>query len=276
MASKKITVWKPREFDGNDLLPVSDAVALEPIDGVPGLVGREHVDPKDLLLPSLALLHGTSDAVQNKLPGAEPGLFIHTGTEEILPEGALRLIFVHHHKGNALFPKEDKRYAGLETCIARDGVEGNVYGLCEDCGKCYWPEDGGPDLDGATSPLGAETHHFVAMTDRGPVNMRFSRTSWKAANRFISSWMMSRKNIWAHPVVVRIATGNKTLRTGEVKLYYHMQLAWQTTEKVPDELQRAAFQLYKEIESKHETGNLKSHDEGAEDTNDELFDTPPD
>jgi len=268
MASKKkneVAVWKPREFDGNDLLPVSDSVALAPVEGVPDLVGREHVDPKDLILPSLALLHGTSDAVQDKLEGAEAGLFMHTGTEEILPDGPLRLIFVHHHKGNALFPKEDARYAGLETCISRDGVEGNIYGLCEECGKCFWPEQGGPDLDGATSPLGAEVHHFVAMTDRGVVNMRFSRTSWKAANKFISTWMMSRKNLFAHPVVVRVKTGDKTLATGQVKKYYHMQLAWQVTEKVPDELQRAALALYKEVESKHESGNLKSHDEGADD-----------
>ena len=49
-----------------------------------------------------------------------------------------------------------------------------------------------------------------------------------------------------------------------------MQLAWQTTEKVPAELQRAALALYKEVESKHESGNLKSHDEGTSD-DEELF-----
>lgn len=257
--------WEPKKFAGNDLLPVSDAVALAQVEGVPELVGREHVNPKDLILPGLVLLHGTSDAVQNKLEGAEAGLFMHTGTEEILPDGPLRLIFAHHHMGNALFPKEDDRYKGLETCISRDQVEGTVYGACEECRKCLdW------DDDNNLPPLGAETHHFVAMTDRGVVNMRFSRTSFKAANKFISTWMMSRKNLFAHPVVVRVVTGNKTLATGKVKLYHHLQLAWQTTEKVPDELQRAALALYKEVESKHESGNLKSHDEGADDDT-ELF-----
>jgi len=274
MPDEKVEVWKPKEFAGNDLLPYDQALVPEVVEGVPGLVGRQHIDPKDLILPALALLHGTSDAVQNKLPGAEAGLFMHTGTEEILPEGNVRLVFVHHHKGNALFPKEDKRYAGLETCISRDGVEGTTDGLCEDCGKCYWPEQGGPDLDGATSPLGAETHHFVALSSLGPVMMRFSRTSYRAANKFISSWSISRKNLWAHPVVVRIATGNKTLKTGTVKLYHHMQLAWQTTEKCPDELQRTAFALYKDIEAKHETGHLKSHGDDTDEP-DDLFDTPP-
>lgn len=271
-AEKKIAVqvWKPKEFDGNDLLPIDQSVALQPVEGVPELVGRQHVNPKDLILPTLALLHGTSDAVQNKMEGAEAGLFMHTGTEEIIPEGPLRLIFVHHHMGNALFPKEDARYQGLEVCISPDQVEGTVYGACEECRKCLdW------DNENSLPPLGAEVHHFVAMTDRGVVTMRFSRTSFKAAVKFVSTWMMSRKNLFAHPVVVRVKTGNKTLATGKVKLYYHMQLAWQTTEKVPDELQRAALALYKEIESKHETGHLKSHDEGTDDP-DPLFDSPPD
>lgn len=266
----EIEVWKPKEFEGNDLLPIDQSVEVEAIEGVPEMVGRENIDPKDLILPSLALLHGTSDAVQNKVDGAEAGLFMHTGTEEVLPEGNVRLIFVHHHKGNALFPKEDQRYAGLEVCISRDQVEGTKYGLCEQCRKCLdW------DDEQNLPPLGAETHHFVALTDRGPVMMRFARTSYKAANQFISSWSISRKNLWAHPVVVRVTTGNKTLATGQVKLYHHMQMAWQTTEKVPAELQRTAFALYKEIEAKHETGNLKSHEDEASEP-DELFDAPPD
>jgi hypothetical protein len=266
-----VEVWKPKEFDGNDLLPIDDAVAIAEIEGVPELVGREHVNPKDLILPSLALLHGTSDAVQDKLEGAEAGLFFHTGTEEVFPEGPLRLIFVHHHMGNAMFPKEGERWAGLETCISRDQVEGSKYGLCQECRKCLdW------DNEQNLPPLGAETHHFVVLTDRGPLTMRFSRTSFKAANKFISGWMMSRKNLWAHPVVVRVATGDKTLPTGKVKKYHHMQLAWQTTEKVPAELQRTAFALYKEVESKHESGNLKSNDEGTSDESDEFFDSQPD
>lgn len=261
-----VAVWQPKEFAGNDLLPLENTLP-DKIEGVPELVGRENVNPDDLILPSIVLLHGTSEAVTNGVEGAVPGRFMHTGTEECLPEGSLRMILVHHHKGNVLFPKDDERYAGLETCISRDQIEGTTYGACDECKKCYWPEDGGPALNGATSPLGAEVHHFVAMTDRwGPVMIRFSRSSYKAANQFISSWIGSRKNLFAHPVVVRVAQGDKTLPTGKVSKFYHMQMAWQTTERVPAELQQAAYALYKEVSQKHDTGNLTAQDEGAADT----------
>ena len=255
-----VAVWQPREFAGNDLLPIEDATALAEIEGIPELIGRDHVDPDDLVLPALALLQSMSDAVQNDVDEAKPGVFMHTGTEEVLPEGNVRVIIVHHHKGNALFPKEDPRYKDLETCISDDQIEGTVYGTCDDCRKCLdW------DNENNLPPLGAQTHHFVALTSLGPVMMRFSRSSYKAANRFISSWVTSRKNLWAHPVVVRILEGSKTLASGKSTKFYHMQMSWQTTEKVPAELQRTAYQLYKEVSQKHETGNLKSNEDGSND-----------
>lgn len=265
MSEKKketdVTVWQPKTFEGNDLLPLEENKAMAVVEGVPDLVGREHIDPDDLVLPAIALLHGTSGAVEDRLEGAVPGVFMHTGTEEVLPEGSLRVILVHHHKGNALFPKDDDpRYKDLKTCIAPDGIEGNVYGLCESCRKCLdWDEETN------APPLGAETHHFVAMTSWGPAMMRFARSSYKSANKFISSWSLSRKNLFAHPVVVRVKQGTKTLKSGKDTKYHYMQMAWQTTEKVPDELQRAAYQLYTEVAKKHETGNLKSQDETGED-----------
>lgn len=264
MASKKkddaVAVWEPKKFPGNDLLPMDQCSAVEAVEGVPELVGRDHVDPDDLVLPALNLLHGTSSAVTDGVEGAVPGRFMHTGTEEVLPEGNIRLILAHHHKGNALFPKEGERYAGIETCISPDGVEGTVYGACEECRKCLdW------DNDNNQPPLGAEVHHFVGFTSMGPVMLRFSRSSYKAANKFISSWMTSRKNLWAHPVVVRVVQGDKTLPTGKVTKFFTLQMAWQVTEKVPAELQLAAYELYKSVAQKHETGNLKSQDEADPD-----------
>lgn len=267
MPSKKeekqdaVAVWTPKEFAGNDLLPL-DETAVEAVPDIP-LVGEEHIDPDDMVIPSLALLHGTSEAVTDGVEGAKPGLFMHTGTEEVLPEGPLRLLVVHYHKGNALFPKQGERYAGLETCVSDDGIEGTTYGLCEDCRKCYWPEDGGPDLEGASSPLGAEVHHFVCMTSMGPVMLRLTRSAYKAGSKFLTAKKMSGKNFFAHPVVVRVTQGDKTLPTGKVTKFYTLQMAWQTTERVPAELQRAAFELYKSVEAKYEAGHLKSQDSEA-------------
>lgn len=259
----EVAVWAPKEFAGNDLLPYDQCTAVEEVEGIPQLVGREHVDPDDLILPSLSLLHGTSGAVQDGVEDAKPGVFMHSGADKAMPEGPIRLIFAHHHKGNALFPKDgDPRYNELKTCLSPDGVEGSEYGLCEECRKCLdWGANNEP-------PLGAQTHHFVAMTAEGPVMLRFSRSSYKAANQFISKWVGTSKNLWSHPVVVRVAEGSKTLASGKTTKYHHMQLAWQVTEKVPAELQRAAFALYSEVKGKHSTGNLRPQDEGG----DELFD----
>lgn len=253
--------WKPKAFNGTDLLPYEQCLAVEEIEGVP-LLGEDKIDPDDLVLPVLALLHGTSAAVTDDVPDAVPGKFMHTGTEEVV-EGPVRLVVVHYHKGNALFPKEEPRYEGVETCISPDGVEGTVYGDCKECGKCFWPEDGGLPLEGATSPLGAEVHHFVALSNMGPVIVRFSRSSYKAGSKFLSAKSLARKNYFAHPAVVRVVQGDKTLPTGKVTKFFALQMAWQTTEKVPAELQVHCAELYKNIDQKHETGNLKSNDEEA-------------
>jgi hypothetical protein len=251
-----VAVWTPKPFEGNDLLPMFALSAPVVVEGVPAVVGRDHVDPGDLLLPALSLLQGTSKAVQDRVEGAQAGLFMHTGTEQVLPAGPLRVILAHYHKGNALFPKDDNpRYDGLKTCIAPDGIEGTEYGFCKDCRKCLdW------DNDRNEPPLGAETHHFVAFTEWGPCMLRFSRTSYKAGSKFVSGWTMSRQNLWAHPAVVRVIEDHKTLKSGKTTTFYRMQMSWQVTERVPDELQRAAFALYNEVSQKHEHGQLKTQD----------------
>lgn len=258
----EVAVWKPKEFTGNDLLPY-EQTGVQEVPDIP-LVGDEHIDDADMVLPALVLLHGTSKAVTDGIEDAEPGRFMHTGTEQVLPEGPMRIMIAHYHKGNALFPKEDERYKDIETCISADGIEGSTYGLCSECGKCYWPENGGQPLGDAKSPLGGEVHHFVCMTSIGPAMLRMTKSAYKAGSKFLTAKRTSGKNFWAHPVVVRVLQEPKTLPTGKVTMYHTMQMAWQTTERVPAGLQRAAYELYKSVKAKHETGNLKSQDDDTE------------
>lgn len=253
-----VAVWKPRDFAGNDLIPYEET-GVQEVPDIP-LVGDEHIDDADMVLPALALLHGTSKAVTDGIEDAAPGLFMHTGTEQVLPEGPMRILIAHYHKGNALFPKPDPRYEGIETCISPDGIEGSVYGACEECRKCYWKNDGSKE----EPPLGGEVHHFVCMTSLGPAMLRMTKSSFKAGSKFLTAKKMSGKNFFAHPVVVRVVQEPKTLPTGKVTMYYTMQMAWQTTERVPADLQRAAYELYKSVKAKHETGNLKSQDDGTD------------
>jgi len=262
--SKKeaVAVWTPKEFKGNDLIPYEAAPVQ--VANIP-LVGNDNIDANDMVVPALNLLHGTSKAVTDGVEDAAPGRFMHSGTEQVLPEGDVRLIVVHYHKSNALFPKEDDRYANLETCIAQDGIEGTVYGLCEECKKCTeW------DNVNSKPPLGAEVHNFVCMTSLGPVILRMSRSTFKAGSKFLSTKASSGKNFFAHPTVVRVTQEPKTLPTGKVTNYYALQMAWQTTEDVPEGLQLAAYELYKSLAQKHETGNLKSNDDAAADAGFEL------
>ena len=257
----EVAIWEPKPFPGNDLLPMERgaAAALAGPSDIP-IVGNEHIDPDDLVLPCLTLLHGTSKAVTDRVADAEPGRFMHTGTEEVLPEGPVRVIVIHYHKGNALFPKEDPRYKDLQTCISPDQVEGTVYGSCDECKKCTEWDD-----ENNLPPLGAEVHHFTCMTSWGPVIMRFTRSSYKAGSKFCSDKSLAEKNWFAHPAVVRVVQSPKTLASGKTTMYHHMQIAWQVTERVPDEVQRQAYELYKGIVAKHQSGNFKAQAESDED-----------
>ena len=87
-------------------------------------------------------------------------------------------------------------------------------------------------------------HHFVCMTSLGPAMLRMTKSSYKAGSKFLTAKKTSGKNFFAHPVVVRVVQEPKTLPTGKVTMYYTMQMAWQTTERVPAELQRTAYALY--------------------------------
>lgn len=251
---QEITVWKPSAFVGTDCLPL--ALADQPA-AQGELVGRENVEAEDLILPTLRLLQGQSQAV-TEVEGAAPGLFYHSTTQQVF-KPPLRLLIVAHMKGNALFPKpEDPRSAGLETCISRDGVRGTVYGFCEECRKCL-------DWDDRRPPLGSQTHSFVAITEMGPVVLRFSRTSYKAAKSFLTTWTMSKKNLWAHPVVVTVQKQQKELQSGQRTNYFTMALAWMQQDRVPPAMQEAARALYAQVTQAHEQGRFSADDEQGDD-----------
>ncbi len=262
MTDDKLAVWHPKEFAGNDLLPIQQTTSVA-VKGIP-LVGADHIRPEELVVPSLNLLQGQSDAVQQGVDGAKAGIWMHSGTEECFEDGPLRLIIVHHHYGNALFPKANNPdYADLETCVSRDAIEGTRYGLCETCRKCLdWR-----GADKKTPPLGAKVHHFISLTNVGPVVIRLAVTSYLAGSKLLTARRMADKNFFAHPVVVTVRSDTKTLPTGKKTTYYYVhKMVWQTTERVPDELQHVAYKLQQELEDKHEHGQLKTAD-GSEEFN---------
>lgn len=245
---QEITPWKPAAFAGTDLLPIA---AARPVNR-DHLVGRENVEEKDLILPTLRLLQGQSPAVVEGI--GKPGVFMHS-TSQMIFEPPIRVLVIAHTKSNALFPNaNDPRSQGLERCVSRDAIEGTVYGLCEECKRCT-------EWDGKKPPIGAQSHNLVVMTEHGPAILRFSRTSFQDAKGFITTWMMSDKNLWAHPVVVRVKKEPKVLQSGQQTTFCTAAPSWIQSEVTPPEVQAMALEWHKRIMAAHSNGRLSGDDD---------------
>jgi hypothetical protein len=255
-------LWTPSKFDGSDLLPVQRAPDPEADE----IVGRDNVSQTDLILPAIRLLQGMSpEVLKNEVEGARAGLILHTGSKTLL-KPPVRVLFVHHSKSNLLSPDPTKpEYAGLERCLSRDAVVGDVYGDCEQCRKCLDWGPKTPQNPKGTKPLGSQSHNFVCMTELGPAIMRFSRTSYQAARTFITTWMTSNsKNLWHHPVVVRAKQETQTLPNGQQSTYYTWEPIWQLTEVVPKGMRDECRKLHDIAETAYQAGRMHATGEDEE------------
>lgn len=241
-------LWQPSPFDdGTDLLPVD-------LGGNVDRTGRDHVQSGDLILPVLALLQGMSDAVTQRVPGAQPGLFYHTGAGEVI-DGPIRVLLCAHTRSRALLPKpERKEHEGLVQCIARDAMTGSHYGDCDACPHKEW----GPQNQ---SPPCSESHNFTVLTSYGPAILRFSRTSYKAARNFITTWMMSPKTLWTHPAIVSVKQQTKVLPNGKQATFFSLDMKWQQRETVPPAAQAAARAIHEQVMAAYESGRFGAEHE---------------
>lgn len=254
---KELQVWTPeREFQGTDLVPeLRSGKALAEVPPG-GLVGRENVEPTDLILPSLLLLQGMSAPVTDQVEGAQPGKFWLSTSGDVL-QPPLRLLLVHHSRSRALFPQpKNMRTADLDKCLARDALEGTAYGSCENCKHKKWGERNEP-------PACSESHNFVAWTNSGPAVLRLAKSSFKAARNFLTTWTMSQKNMWAHLAIVSVKKQSKVLGDGSQSTYFTMEIRWDQHEDVPFAFQENAIELYAQIQNAHEAGRFTSDQEEA-------------
>ena len=250
----EVVVWQPKqEFKGTDLVPDLKPVTalMEPPGGV---MGRENVEPTDLILPSLMLLQGMSEPVTEGEEGAQPGKFWLSTAGEV-KEPPLRLLIVHHSRSRALFPQpNNQRSAGLTKCLSRDCITGTEYGDCDGCDHKKWGERNEP-------PPCSESHNFVAWTDYGPAVLRLAKSSFKAARNFLTTWTMSNKNLWAHLAIVTVKKQTKALSDGQQATYFTLDIRWDQREDVPPEFQENAVELYKQIQQAHEAGRFTTDTE---------------
>jgi len=222
------------------------------------LVGQENIDPSDIVLPVLSLLHGTSKAIaKDKVEGAQVGLFHLSVTNQIF-KPPLRVLFVHHSKSKALFPKDaDSRYReqNLERCVSRDGVAGDRYGDCDECGRYRWK------ASNKLPPLCAESHNFVVWTQHGPAILRCRITNYLTAKEFVTEWHMARVNMWHHPVIITTGQGHKTLASGEIQPFPTLVLNWARRETVPDAMREKCRVEYDTLQTAWEAGRMRGDED---------------
>lgn len=253
--TEELTLWQPRPMEnGSDLLPLQLTAPSE-ID----VRGRENVEQRDIVMPSLRILSGLSKSVTEGRPGARVGLFYHSGAE-LYYQPPLRLLLCFHYRSRALFPNpQNHAHHGLEPCFSRNGLRGTVYGLCEECEHKEWPERvKGQDVQG---PPCSESHNFVALTPNGPAVIRFWKKSYPAARNFLTEWNLSPWALWRFPVIIGANVQTKRI-AGKDQPYYALDLRWQRGETVPPTAQEAAARVYEQVKVAHEAGRFSADDEG--------------
>ena len=250
-AKNEVTVWKPTEFAGSDLLPV--ALGAKKAD----TVGRENVSSEDLIFPSLKILQGSSDEVKKGIEGARAGLFWLTGLEEPF-KPPLRVLPVAHTKSRTLFPKSDRpEHVGLEECRSRDGLTGSRYGDCANCPYKEW------DNENNRRPACSESHNFTVLTAFGPAVLRFQNTNYKAGKKLVSAWSMSPDALWEHPLVLTTSTRTDKVN-GQDSITHLVDTKWVQRETVPPHVQAAARAIFEQVTAAHESGRFGTQDEGRE------------
>lgn len=242
----ELTIWEPEKFDGSDLLPTH--LMGGDVTTVP-TVGRENIEPEDIVLPQLALLHGQSDAVLQGEDDAKPGHFYMTSNGRVW-KPPVRALAIFHHRSAAMFVRDDADYDGLKNCISRDAVTGNEYGACDECRRCF-------DWRGRTPPLGQWAHNFTVLTPDGPCIIRVPMTNkWNrnAMNSFITNWQFSPHNLWSFPLCVRAMPRVNR----EQKPYFSVDIRWLLGQAVPERVQAEAQAMHARISASHEAGKFKS------------------
>lgn len=249
--ASSLVAWQPvRKLEGgSDLLPLNFVNGqIDQIDRR----GRENIEARDIILPTLRVLTGTSRPVQEGRPGAVVGRFYHSGVEKFY-DPPLRVLLCAHTRSRALFPDERvEGHRGLEVCISRNGLRGNVYGLCEECQHKDW--------NGNVKPACFESHNFIALTPDGPAVLRFSKTSFKGGREFLTEWNLSPHPMWFHPCIVTTRLETK-LVAGKQTPYYVLALRWERGETVPPAAQEVAWLIHQQVRAAHEAGTFSTDDE---------------
>lgn len=253
-ALAKADQWAPRELKIGDktatsLLPMIQQIT-EPKDEI---VGTDNIDLEDMVLPELKLCQSVTDEVQEGL--AKAGQYILTTTQEVFSP-PLQVLLIFHSKGRALFPNDAKGTGHLEMCLSNDALMGTRYGDCEECPHKEWPTDEELKQNpNKTAPACSLQHNFVVLLPQGPAVVRFGRTSFKNAKKFLTAFKWSKQNLWSNVALLRVKAQKKQMASGQVTYYTH-ELVWDPQDRVPELYTRGARDAYDLLNDMHQQARL--------------------
>lgn len=239
----ELQIWKPNEFKGTDLLPMESFGVVAKQERV----GFENVVESDLILPKLACLQGMSKQISEGVPGAAPGKFYMSATNEVV-DGPVRTLILYHFQSRALYPDERKpEMAGLEACFSRDAEIGTRYGDCYACNHKEWRE-GKPKNK---PPLCQLAHNFVVLTKSGPAVIRMGGTSYRPADMMV-------KNLRRHPSGPEFWDYPAIISSTKVTTYYTVDIKIDWKDPTPPVVRAAARRFYDELKASYDHGKLTS------------------
>lgn len=229
-------------FQGSDLIPKSAPLerprGLVPVPANPEGTALEISD-----LPRLQLLHGTSEPVKQRLPGAELGVLWLT-VFDVPIEPPVRAVGLYLFYTRAMYiDKRDSRYQGLEECIGDRGGVGTTYGDCLRCGRSDSRNPASrTDWRKRQGPLCSLQYNWILLIEKfGPCVLRCERTSKPTAEALRHKWDMMGRDLWEHPLSIHVIT-----REGQRGEFSLIDLRWDIRTRLPKEMQdryRETFQV---------------------------------
>jgi hypothetical protein len=236
------------EFEGNDMMPMELLAEVEDEDR-DEVVGTENLDMDDVVLPALILMGSKSPDVEEGREGAKPGKFLHYTTGDYL-DAPIRGIAIFHNKSRSI-GKEMARDEGIDRCWSQDAINGSKHGDCETCPYAsQWVQRGG-----GNKPVCALANEItLVLAGYGPVRVRFAGGSFQSGKNFVGNWLMSRRNLWHHPIIL---SSRLTTSKGGHK-YWQANLQWDRTTVLPKAMRDKARGFYEQIAQAFEHGRLRT------------------
>ena len=196
--------------------------------------GVENLDRSVLQIPRLKLLQATSPEVQSdeyRDLNLRAGDIIDTVSMEkisgtIIPVKIMKstnVLFVPRNAEGKTALKnrkkditeEDLIQQGAMICVAQDGIKGDRYGLCSECGLC--------NFRGQEKPICSKSINVLVMTEEGlPAVVSFRDTSYTYGKTFLGQ--LNSKSLMGTPIQALKFKPSPVKKTAGDKQWYVLSM----------------------------------------------------